>query len=86
MFHTQKIFFFPLQFSIPNIIGKVFLIGATVKQSTKKKKKKEIIFHTSLLEENIWKNDAWFLFALEYGERHCLELGAWNNFYSPPLY
>lgn len=34
----------------------------------------------SLLEETIWKNDAWFLFALEYGERRCLELGAWNNF------
>jgi len=33
-----------------------------------------------LLEEKFWKNDAWFSFALECSERHCLELGAWNVF------
>lgn len=26
------------------------------------------------------KNDAWFSFAWDYGERYCLDLGAWDIF------
>lgn len=53
VFSQREDFFFPFTVFIPNITGKVFLIGAKLKWNTNKKK--EILFHTSLLEENTQK-------------------------------